>query len=315
MSRSGRDTAAGSPVPAGPALTRAYAACRDLARRHGRTYYLATALLPPDRRRHVWALYAFARTADDLVDEPGEDPAGDLARWEATSLAALRRPDPPDPSADPVAAATWQTMRAFDLDPARWEEFARSMRMDLAPRAFATHAELRGYTRGSAAVIGELVAPVLGATDPGALRPAGLLGEAFQLTNFVRDVAEDLGRGRLYLPLADLAACGVTEDDLAAAARTGRPSRRVRDLVLLETARALELYERARPGIALTADWAQPCLRAAFVLYRDIAVAVHAADGDVFTRRVTVGRARRAAVAGPLLGRALLARARSRPRR
>ncbi len=286
----------------------AYARCRDLARRHGRTYYLATSLLPPDRRPDVWALYAFARTADDLVDEPGADPSGDLDRWESTALAALRAPTPPDPVTAPVVAATWRTMRTYGLDPDLWEEFARSMRMDLTVRRYATHADLRGYTRGSAAVIGELMAPVLGASDPVALAPAGTLGEAFQLTNFIRDVAEDLGRGRLYLPLEDLAACGVTETDLAAAASSGVPSRAVRDLVLLEVDVAMGLYERARPGIALTAAWAQPCLRGAFVLYRDIADRVRAADGDVFSGRVTVPRRRRAAVAAPLLAQSLLAR-------
>lgn len=298
--------------PRDPGLERAYDACRDIARTHGRTYYLATSLLPRSRRPHVWALYAFARTADDLVDVPGPHPASDLQGWVETALASLRSSRRPDPAGDPVTAATWATMHRFDLDPGLWEEFATSMRMDLTVRRYETFAELRTYMRGSAAVIGELMAPVLGSTDPDALGPAGRLGEAFQLTNFIRDVAEDLRLGRIYLPLADLAATGTTEADLAEAVHGGRPGPGVRQLILLEVDRALALYEEARPGIALTAAWARPCLDAAFVLYRDIALRVRDADGDVFGGRVTVPRRRRALVAGGLLGRSIWHRATSR---
>jgi phytoene synthase len=293
------------------AVATAYRHCRAVAREHGRTYYLATSLLPGDRRPHVWALYAFARTADDLVDHPGADPAGDLASWERRALGGLRAPSPPDPVADPVTAATWHTMRAFGLDVALWEEFARSMRMDLTVDRYPTFADLRQYMRGSAAVIGELMAPVLGAEERAALPPAGRLGEAFQLTNFVRDVAEDLARGRIYLPLEDLSRAGVAEDDLRQSACARRPTPAVAALVDLEVDRALALYDEARPGIALTAPWARPCLEAAFVLYRDIALAIRARGGDVFSGRVTVPRRRRARVAVPLLGRALWHRGRS----
>lgn len=295
-------------------LQAAYRVCREVSRRNGRTYHLAASLLPASRRPHVWSLYAFARTADDLVDVPTGDPAQALKRWEAGPLAALHGARRPDPVADPVTAAAWTTMRAFDLDPGLWDEFATSMRMDLSVTRYPTFADLQVYMRGSAAVIGELMAPVLGAADPGALEYAGRLGEAFQLTNFVRDVAEDHLRGRIYLPQADLAVAGVTEEDLADAVRTARPSPAVRLLIDLEVDRALAMYEQARPGIRLIAPWARPCLEAAHALYRDIAVRIRAGDGDVFSGRVTVPQRRRVVVAGRLVSRSVWHRARTRPR-
>ncbi len=113
-----------------------------------------------------------------------------------------------------MLAATWHTVRHLGLEPALFEEFLTSMRMDITVNRYATWEDLRGYMRGSAAVIGEMMAPLLGAAGPDALRRAGLLGEAFQLTNFIRDVAEDLDRGRIYLPLEDLERFGVSEDEL-----------------------------------------------------------------------------------------------------
>ena len=134
------------------------------------------------------------------------------------------------------------------------------MRMDITVDRYATWEDLRGYMRGSAAVIGEMMAPLLGAAGPDAMRRAGVLGEAFQLTNFIRDVAEDLDRGRIYLPLEDLERFGVSEDDLRRARVTGQPSPAVRALLDFEVRRALELYEDARPGLAMvdTAEQALP---------------------------------------------------------
>jgi len=281
-----------------PELVAAYQRCRRIHAAHGRTYYLATRLLPHDRRPDVWALYAFARVADDLVDAPaGPDPAGLLA-WRDQAMAAMRSAVRPDPAKQPVLAATWHTMHALGLDPGLLQEFLDAMVMDLTVCRYATWEDLRGYMRGSAAVIGELMAPLLGARGPDALSRAAELGEAFQLTNFIRDVGEDHARGRIYLPQSDLARFGVSEALLTQAVRTGVPSPPVRSLVAFEVRRAIDLYAAARPGLGMVDARSRPCLEIAFTLYRRILHRVIAHDFNVFERRLVVPHWQRLATVG-----------------
>ncbi|MHB1472867.1 MAG: phytoene/squalene synthase family protein [Dermatophilaceae bacterium] len=288
-----------------PDLARAYEHCRRIHAAHGRTYYLATRLLPRARRPDVWALYAFARVADELVDAPRTqppDPAALLA-WREQAMTSMRSAAPPDPGEQPVLAATWHTMRRFGLDPDLLEEFLDSMVMDLTVSRYATWEELRSYMRGSAAVIGELMAPLLGASGPVALGRAAALGEAFQLTNFIRDVSEDHTRGRIYLPQADLARFGVSENLLTQAVHTRAPSPQVRSLVAFEVRRATSLYAAAQPGLTMVDARSQPCLEAAFTLYRQILHRVTANDFNVFERRLVVPTWQRLATAGHLAAR------------
>ena len=289
-----------------PELAAAYDHCRRIQAAHGRTYYLATRLLPRDRRPDVWALYAFARVADELVDAPSTQPPDPaiLLAWRDRAMTAMRSASRPDPVEQPVLAATWQTMRTFGLEPDLLQEFLDSMVMDLTVSRYATWEELRGYMRGSAAVIGELMAPLLGAGGPDALGRAAALGEAFQLTNFIRDVGEDHTRGRIYLPQADLARFGVSEDLLAEAVRTTVPSPQVRALVAFEVRRAVNLYAAARPGLRMVDARSQPCLEAAFTLYRRILHRVVANDFNVFERRLVVPTWQRLATAGHVAARA-----------
>jgi phytoene synthase len=271
-----------------PELAAAYEHCRRIHAAHGRTYYLATRLLPRDRRPDVWALYAFARVADELVDAPTSPDPATLLTWRDQALTAMRSALPPDPTSQPVLAATWYTMRTFSLEPELLREFLDAMVKDLTVSRYATWEELRGYMRGSAAVIGELMAPLLGARGPDALVRAAALGEAFQLTNFIRDVSEDHSRGRIYLPQADLERFGVSELMLAGAVRTGVPSPRVRSLVAFEVRRAVNLYADAKPGLRMVDARSQPCLEMAFTLYRRILHRVIANDFNVFERRLAV---------------------------
>jgi len=286
-----------------PALASAYEQCRRIHAAHGRTYYLATRLLPRDRRPDVWALYAFARVADELVDAPLTPDAAALLAWREQSMTAMRSASSPDPQEQPVLAATWHTMRTFGLDPDLLQEFLDSMVMDLTISRYATWEDLRGYMRGSAAVIGELMAPLLGASGKDAMTRAAALGEAFQLTNFIRDIGEDLARGRIYLPQEDLARFGVSEDLLAQAVRTGVPSPQVRALVAFEVRRAIGLYDTAQPGLRMVNGRSQPCLDAAFTLYRRILHRVIAHDFNVFERRLVVPGWQRLATAGHVAAR------------
>jgi phytoene synthase len=289
-----------------PDLAVAYEHCRRVHAAHGRTFYLATLLLPRERRPDVWALYAFARVADELVDAPGDPDPATLLAWRDQAMAAVRsssRPDSEQPC-QPVLTATWNTMRAAGLEPDLLQEFLDSMVMDLTISRYATWQDLRGYMRGSAAVIGELMAPLLGAQGPEALGCAAALGEAFQLTNFIRDIGEDHARGRIYLPQTDLARFGVSEAMLSRAVHTGVPSAQVRSLVAFEVRRAVGLYAMAKPGLTMVDPRSQPCLELAFTLYRRILHRVIRNDFNVFEGRLAVPRWQRLAASGHVAARA-----------
>jgi phytoene synthase len=201
-------------------------------------------------------------------------------------------------------AATAHTVRQLGLDPTLFEDFLTAMRRDIDTTRYETWDDLRGYMWGSAAVIGLMMLPLLGPLDPSARDHAVALGEAFQMANFIRDVGEDLQRGRVYLPMADLRRFGVTVDDLAA----GEVTAAVRDLLRFEIDRTRELFRFAEKGVALVEPASRPCLTTAIRLYGGILDEVEAAGYQVLRQRVSVPRRTRAAVALPALVRALNAR-------
>jgi len=286
-----------------PGLRAAYEACRRLNAAHGRTYYLATLLLPPAKRPYVHALYGFARQADEYVDSARPDPAR-LVAWGEQFLRDLDA-TPVEEVADPVSRAAVHTARTWDVPRGTFDAFLTSMRMDITVTGYQTYADLEHYMHGSAAVIGLQMVPILEPVDDRAAGHARTLGEAFQLSNFVRDVAEDLRRGRVYLPQEDLDRFGVTRADLA----PGLTPPHVRELLAFEIARTRALYAEAEPGIAMLHPTSRDCIRTAFLLYGGILDAVERADYQVLDRRVAVPLPRRLAVALPALVRARRARA------
>ncbi|WP_208430708.1 phytoene/squalene synthase family protein [Aeromicrobium yanjiei] len=288
-----------------PSLRSSYETCRRLNAEHGKSYYLATLLLPPHKRPHVHALYGFARYADDFVDSLTAPDPDRLVAWGDAFLDAVRTGG----SDDPVAAAAGHTMSRYRIPVAYVEAFLQSMRQDITVSSYATYDDLRDYMYGSAAVIGLQMVPVLGVVDDRAHHHAQLLGEAFQLTNFIRDVGEDLVRGRVYLPQEDLDAFGVQPHDL----RPGPVRPEVRDLVQFEVERARRLYAEAAPGIDLLDPTSRDCVWTAFHLYGGILDEVERAGHDVLNQRVTVSRPRRLRIAGPRLVAAARARRRVRP--
>jgi len=297
-----------------PALREAYLRCRELNAAHGRTYFLATRLLAPAQRPAIHALYGFARMADDVVDDVDADasPEAVTARLEQVRermRRGLAGTDPRDLVADgePVVAALADTVARHGIAHDHLEDFMDSMAMDLTVAEYASFDDLARYVHGSAAVIGLQVLPVLGTVVPRdeAAPYAADLGVAFQITNFLRDVGEDLDRGRVYLPTAELAAFGVDRDLLSWCRTTGRPDRRVRRAMAHLVARTRAIYRRAERGIALLDPVSRPCVRTAHVLYGGILDEIVAVDYDVLTRRVVVGSGRRAAVALPGLARAV----------
>ena len=285
-----------------PAVRDSYERCRELNAAHGKTYYLATLLLPPAKRPYVHALYGFARYADEIVDDlsstlTDEQKAEWLQTWGDTFLDDARR----GWSDDPVCRAVVDTVNRWQIPLSYFEAFLHSMRMDLTVTEYTTFDDLFEYVYGSAAVIGLQMVPVLEPTSPHAYAPAQDLGTAFQLANFVRDVGEDLDRGRVYLPLEDLAAFDVTREDLERRVVTPK----VRAALQFQIARVRELEEKSRPGIAMLHPSSQPCIEAARVLYCGIVDAVEDIDYQVFDKRATVSMARRARVALPAWRRAV----------
>ncbi|MGW7194232.1 phytoene/squalene synthase family protein, partial [Streptomyces sp. NPDC054838] len=289
-----------------PALRAAYAACRRLNARHGKTYFLATRLLPADRRPAVHALYGFARWADDIVDDLGDATEGQRSRLLGDLTASLTTVLGGGGSEDPVVRALADTALRYRIPAAHFTDFLTSMRSDLSVTHYPTMRHLCDYMHGSAAVIGLQMLPVLGTVGPQdeAAPYAAALGEAFQLTNFIRDVGEDLDRGRVYLPLDLLGAHGVDRDLLLWSRGTGRGDPRITEALKAAAAHTRSVYARAEPGIGLLHPTSRPCIRTAFVLYGDILDAV-ARDGYASVhRRSAVPRRRRAAVAGRGLVRA-----------
>ncbi|MEW9516450.1 phytoene/squalene synthase family protein [Streptomyces tubercidicus] len=299
-----------------PGLRAAYAHCRRLNARHGRTYFLATRLLPAARRPAVHALYGFARWADDIVDDPA---TGHTTADRAQALDALQhRLDEGlrgGGSTEPVVRAVTHTAAVYRIDHRHFADFMTSMRSDLTVTDYPTYADLRRYMHGSAAVMGLEMLPVLGTVVPQevAAPHAAALGIAFQLTNFLRDVGEDLDRGRVYLPADLLAAHGVDRALLRWSRDTGRPDPRI--TAALEAAAALTrgVYREAAPGLAMLDPVARPCIRTAFVLYGAILDAVRDDGYAVLHRRATVSRRRRAATALGGLARLAATRVTARP--
>lgn len=263
------------------ALDDSYRCCRRISRRHATTYYWSAKLLPRDRQRHAHALYALARTADDIVDEP--DPrdrpaAGRLAAFADCFFSDLEA----GVSDDPVLRAVIDTVQRFGIGRAVFERFFRAMEMDLTVTAYDTWDDLLVYMDGSAAVIGEMMLPVLGPADPAAaLGPARDLGLAFQLTNFLRDIGDDLDRGRQYLPQHDLRRFGV---DLA----ERRVTPGFEQLMRFEITRCRGLYRSAETGIDLLPPRSARSIRAAHSVYARILDVIEQRGYDVFAGRTTV---------------------------
>jgi phytoene synthase len=264
-------------------LEESFERCRQLNRASGTTYYWATELLPKVKRPYVHALYGFCRYADDIVDDLGSAPVEQrtaaLAAFGDRFLDDLGRGH----SDDPVCRAVVHTARAFDLSAEPFERFLRSMAMDLTVASYDTYADLEVYMDGSAAVIGELMLPILEPVADEAFAHARDLGVAFQLTNFLRDVAEDAQRGRVYVPQEDIRAHGAAR---AFAERRTTPE--FVDLLRFEIARTRTIYDAADIGIGLLRGRAQRCVVAARTLYGGILDQIEAAAYDVWSERVRI---------------------------
>ncbi len=298
-----------------PSLREAYRRCREINARDGKTFFAATRLLAPSQRPAVHALYGFARRADDILDDV-DDTRGHEQRAEqlqqlSTQLFNGLRGNRSG-QGDPTLTAVLHTARTYDIGWDLFDDFLTSMRMDLTVTDYPDRAALERYMYGSAEVIGLQLLPILGTVGPreDAAPRAAALGKAFQLTNFLRDVDEDLSRGRIYLPADELAAHGVDRDLLLWCQTHRRTEPRVRRALVEQHAIARRVYTQAWPGIALLKPVSRPCVAVALTLYSEILDSIEDLDFEIFGRRASVGRVRRLTVAAAGVARAWGARIR-----
>jgi len=289
------------------ALLASYKECKRLNSLHGKTYYLATLLLPKNKRPYVHALYGFARYADEIVDDLAStlsptQKADVLRTWSSSVLADLKA----GTSTDHIGRALVDTARKFDIPHQHFVDFLHSMEMDLTVTEYQTYEELLEYVYGSAAVIGLEMVPILGYSDKRAFEAAQKLGIAFQLANFIRDVGEDLDRGRVYLPLQELARFGVDRPMLER--RTLTPE--IIQALKFQIDRVRQLQRESEIGIEFLDKQSRPCIRAASELYCGIVDEVEAIGYDIFNKRAKTSTARRARVAGAAYIQAIAARIR-----
>ena len=286
-------------------LRASYEECKRLNALHGKTYYLATLLLPKAKRPFVHALYGFARYADEIVDDLAStltdaEKAAELKTWGDGVLSGLKSGD----SNDQVGRALIDTVNRFAIPHEHFVAFLHSMTMDLTVTEYPNYEALMEYVYGSAAVIGLEMVPILGALSPGAYEPAEKLGVAFQLANFIRDVDEDLDRGRVYLPQDELAQFGVDREMLEARKLTPQ----ITAALKFQIERVRQLQREATPGILQLEPASRPCIEAASELYCGIVDEVEAIGYDIFNKRAKTSTGRRLRVAGKAYVKALAAR-------
>ena len=282
-------------------LAESYDLCKEFNKRHGTTYYWSTKVLPREKQRHVHALYGFCRYADDIVDDLGPVPVDTRERalkdFGDRFFADLAAGE----SRDPVLRAVVDTVTTCKIDEGCFRRFLHSMTMDLTVEKYETWDDLLGYMDGSAAVIGEMMLPILEPMNPAAIGPARDLGNAFQLTNFLRDVNEDLDRGRVYIPQEDVRRFGV---DLA----ERRCTPQFVELMKFEIERCRALYRSADDGLALLPPQSRRSIGAARVLYGRILDKIEGQNYDVFAKRASVSTWEKAVMVTKLMTPRLLGR-------
>jgi phytoene synthase len=274
-----------------PSVEAAYEHCAAVTRRAHSNFYWGFRLLPTERRRGLTAVYAFCRAADDMADDPAmrTDPARMIARWRDELHAAYAgRPT------HPIGVALADTVARFGVPRAHFDAVVDGVEMDLRRTRYARwEGDLAEYCYRVASAVGLIAIEIFGHANPSARDYAVNLGLAFQLTNILRDVAEDGARGRIYLPLEDLARFECTEDEVLAGSMT-EPLRR---LMAFECARAGEYYGRARFSLAEEDRTSLAAAEAMRLIYEQLLRRVMFRRYDVFGPRVQLTSAEKAALA------------------
>ena len=281
-----------------PGLDQAYAACRAIARREAKNFYYAFIALPTPRRNAICAIYAFMRQADDLADDETlsrEERRRRLDAW----LAQWRSACAGGATADPVFVAVRDATARFSIPLGLLDELVAGVTMDLdrqasgAPDTYPAFADLYRYCYLVASVVGLVCIRIFGYSDPRAEKLAEETGIGFQLTNILRDVAEDAERNRVYLPLEDLAAHNVTLDSLLHRAPGAPPSAEERALLQAIAQRAETFYKSAELLLPLIDRESRPALWVLVSIYHGLLKRIEGAEYDVFSRRASVPMAQK----------------------
>lgn len=263
-------------------LQQAYEACEVITQQHSRTFFMASGLLPKEKRRAARALYAFCRITDDIVDDPQrsiEERRTALMKWQNTVMA-----DRP-PAEDLVCLAWADAQLKFNIPRGYAQQLIDGCARDISQVRYESFADLAAYSYGVASTVGLMAMHIVGYVDSDETLPYAVrLGVALQLTNILRDVAEDWRNGRIYLPLDEMAEYGLSEADIA----RGEVTDRWRDFMKFQIERTRQLYDESIAGIAMLDRDGRFAIAAAAELYKAILDDIEAHDYDVFSRRAHV---------------------------
>ncbi|HEY3282505.1 MAG TPA: phytoene/squalene synthase family protein [Armatimonadota bacterium] len=265
--------------PRSPQLQASYRYCCETTRAQARNFYYGFMALPKEKRESLCAIYAFMRYCDDLVDdEQGDTPKHVLLEsWRAT----LDRAAAGDVASSPILPAFADAVRKHEVPLTYFHELITGAEMDLQATRYATFQDLYRYCYHVASVVGLVCIHVFGFRDPEARRLAEWQGIAFQLTNILRDLAEDAGMGRVYLPQEDLARFGYHEEDLVGRVR----DERFRELMTFEVDRAEQFYAKSAPLVGLVDRDSRACLRAMVGIYHGLLERIRRSEYDVYSHR------------------------------
>lgn len=295
------------------ALEEAYATCRAIAKREAKNFYYAFVALPEPRRNAICAIYAFMRKADDLSDDESiarEERRRHLEQWQSAWHSAAAG----SPTDDPVFIAVRDAIQRYSIPLSLLDELIAGTTSDLkanpndAPDTYATFADLYRYCYLVASVVGLVCIRIFGYTDPAAEKLAEETGIAFQLTNILRDVAEDAERGRVYLPLEDLAAHNVALESLLHRVSAKAPTANERALLAEIGRRAEGYYESADKLLPLINSESRPALKVLVSIYRVLLRRIERANYDVFSQRASVPTAQKVGILAAGIGRMAIAR-------
>jgi phytoene synthase len=261
-------------------LEESYGHCREVAKSRAKNFYYSFVLLQAEQKNAMCAVYAFMRYCDDLSDEAGAT-AASIEKWRSALDAALRG----EPGEHPMWPAFLDSVQQFRIPHRYFYEMIDGVLSDITPRKMATFQELYRYCYQVASVVGLTTVHIFGFEDPKALELAEKCGIAFQLTNILRDVREDEGLGRQYIPAEDLTRFGVTT--------FAEPTDNFRKLMEFEAARARSYYEESAPLIGMVHRRSRGSLWALITIYSRLLEKIRKANYDVLTRRIRLSAAQK----------------------
>lgn len=264
-------------------LEEAYAYCDQIIEAHSKSFYMASSLLPPQKRIAARVLYAFCRISDNIVDQPSHNPSATLKAWRSRTLE--HTPAPSD-----LTAIAWADVQyRYRIPKIYAEQLIDGVAVDLIKSRYETFSELAHYAYGVASTVGLMVMHIIGFVSEDAIPYAVKLGLALQMTNILRDVGEDLQNGRVYLPQEDLDRFDITDQDL----RAGLQTENWAAFMAFQIARNRQLYQEAMPGIRMLHKDGRFAIAAAAKFYAGILDEIEANQYNVFTKRAAVSTTRK----------------------